>query len=185
MGRQGRTVLRGAVALGVAVPAVALALQPAQAGNGDGGGAVVAVDDLRDLQPGRVDPLDGATAGLTVVRHDGSTSFTFRLQHVQKTASERVFGAHLHVGPCVAGDGGAAKAHYNTDSLAGDTTPEISRDTEVWLDFQVNAGGSGHAFATVPFEIQPGQRSVVVHALPTAPNGTAGDRLACLPVVVR
>jgi hypothetical protein len=48
MGRQGRTVLRGAVAPGVAVPVVALAPQPAQ-----------------------VDALDGATAGLTVVEHDG------------------------------------------------------------------------------------------------------------------
>ena len=185
MGRQVRTVLRGAVALGVAVPVVVLALQPAQAGSGDGEGAVVAVDDLRDLQTGRVDALDGATAGLTVVEHDGTTSFTLRLQHVQKTARESVFGAHLHTGPCVAGNGGAAGPHYNADTVAGDATPEISRDTEAWLDFQVNAGGAGHALVTVPFEIEPGQRSVVVHARPTASDGTAGDRLACLPVVVR
>jgi hypothetical protein len=183
MGRQGRTVLRGAVALGVAVPVVALALQPAQAGNGRG--AVVVVDDLRDLQPGRVDPLDGATAGLTVVEHDGTTSFTFRLQHVQKTASERVFGAHLHTGRCVAGDGAVAGPHYNADVEAGDSTPEVSTRTEAWLDFQVNAGGSGHALVTVPFEVEPGVRSVVVHARPTAADGTAGDRLACVPVVVR
>lgn len=184
---QGRTALRLGAALGIAVPLAVIALQPAQAGNGQGeaGSAVVAVDGLRDLQPGRVDPLDGATAGLTVVEHDGTTSFTFRLQHVQKTAGERVFGAHLHTGTCVAGNGAAAGPHYNDDVIHGDTTPEISRDTEVWLDFQVNAGGAGHALVTVPFAIAPGERSVVVHALPTAPNGTAGDRLACLPVVVR
>jgi superoxide dismutase, Cu-Zn family len=35
----------------------------------------------------------------------------------------------------------------------------------------------------VPFEVEPGDRAVVVHAEATAPNGTAGPRLACLPVV--
>lgn len=181
MTRGTRTTLRGIVALGVTAPLVLLALQPAQAGNG----AVVAVDDLRDLQPTRVDALDGATAGLTMVERDGATYFTFRLQHVHKSASEAVFGAHLHTGPCVAGSGSSAGPHYNADVMAGDTTPEISRSAEVWLDFSVNAGGAGHALVSVPFTIQPGVRSVVVHALPTAPNGTAGDRLACLPVVVQ
>lgn len=185
MGRQGRTVLRGAVTLGVAVPVVLLALQPAQAGSGDENGTVVVIDELRDLRPDVADALDGATAGLTVVERDGTTSFTLRLQHVQRTASESVFGAHLHTGPCRAGDGPAARGHYNTDVEAGDPTPEISRRTEAWLDFRVNAGGSGHAVVTVPFEVEPGERSVVVHALPTAADGTAGARLACLPVEVR
>jgi hypothetical protein len=35
----------------------------------------------------------------------------------------------------------------------------------------------------VPFVPVPGERAVVVHAEETAPNGTAGARLVCLPVV--
>ena len=41
--------------------------------------------------------------------------------------------------------------HYNTDVLAGDPTPEISRRTEVWLDFRVDASGRARSYARVPF----------------------------------
>ena len=93
------------------------------------------------------------------------------------------FGAHLHLGPCVAGNGAAALAHYNTDVLAGVTPPEISEDTEVWLDFTVD-DGAGTATASVPFVPLPGTRSVVVHAMETDhETGGAGARLACVPVV--
>ena len=36
-------------------------------------------------------------------------------------ADDLTFGAHLHSGPCVAGDPAAALGHYNTDVMAGVT----------------------------------------------------------------
>jgi Cu-Zn family superoxide dismutase len=83
----------------------------------------------------------------------------------------------------VAGNGAAALGHYNTDVLAGVTPPEVSERTEVWLDLAVD-DGAATATASVPFVPLPGARSVVVHALATdSHTGTAGARLACLPVV--
>ena len=58
----------------------------------------------------------------------------------------------------------------------------LDDQTEVWLDFTVLPGGVGVATTRVPFVPQPGNRAVVIHAEATRPNGTAGARLACLPV---
>lgn len=188
MSRIGKTVSgrSGAVAtVAATVPLVALGIGGWPAAADDGRGAVVVVEGLRDLKPAQADPLDGAQAQVTITERDGSTYFTFRLQVVDRTASARTFGAHLHNGPCVAGNGGAAGPHYNDEAIHGDPTPVADRDTEVWLDFQVNAGGAGHALVSVPFEVVPAERSIVVHALPTAPGGGAGDRLACIPVDLR
>jgi len=45
----------------------------------------------------------------------------------------------------------------------------------------VNTDGIGHAEATRPWSLDDTtQRSVIIHALPTAANGTAGARLACI-----
>ncbi len=172
---------RTALAVGAAASAVAVAAgtSPAAAG-----GAVVYGGDLVDLQPTQEGPLDGATAGVTLVERGASTHVTFRLQHIAPSTTARVFGAHLHTGPCVAGNGSAAGPHYNDDVIHGDTTPAVNRSTEVWLDFQVNAGGAGHALVSVPFAVEPGTRSIVVHASPTRPDGQADARLACIPVVV-
>ena len=64
-----------------------------------------------------------------------------------------------------------------------DDEPEISEDTEVWLDFTVD-DGAATSTASVPFVPLPGDHSVVIHALATDHDtGLAGARLACLPVV--
>ena len=73
----------------------------------------------------------------------------------------------------------AAGPHYN---VSGTTPPLVSDQTEVWLDFTAATDGTGAADTTVPFLPTPGTRSVVIHAEATAPNGTAGPRLVCLPV---
>jgi hypothetical protein len=58
----------------------------------------------------------------------------------------------------------------------------VNNQTEVWLDFTATGGGTGQAVAHLPWEPDSGQHSGVIHELPTAANGTAGARLACLPV---
>ncbi|MGI8901664.1 MAG: hypothetical protein ACR2HA_12220 [Nocardioides sp.] len=179
---------RSVVTVGLLVPGLALGLglgaATGRASGSEGRAAVTVVEGLRDLQPSQTDALDGAKASLTIVEREESTYFALRLQNIERTDSTSVLGAHLHVGPCVAGNGVAAGAHYNDEAIHGDTTPSVSRDTEVWLEFRANAGGAAHALVTVPFTVVPGVRSVVVHALPTASDGTAGTRLACIPVVL-
>jgi Cu/Zn superoxide dismutase len=137
---------------------------------------VQAAGSLRDLQPGTPNATDGASATFWAVQGGGESTHVLILRGLNPASVGTTFGAHVHVGPCVAGDGLAAGPHYNTGGAA-------SPETEVWLDFTVRAGGYAVARTTVPFVIEPGTaRSVVIHALPTAPSGAAGARQACLPV---
>ena len=161
---------------------VALCALPVPALAGDRGPVVRASGALSDLQTGAVGPFDGATAEVQIVSSGASSHAVLRVRGIDGAEGD-TFGAHLHVGPCVTGIGAAALGHYNTDVLAGVTPPEISEDTEVWLDITVD-DGAGTATASVPFVPLAGNRSVVIHALATDHHtGAAGARLACLPVV--
>lgn len=161
---------------------VALIALPATANAGDHGPVVRASGPLADLQTATAGPFDGASAAVQIVSSGSGSHTVLRVRGIEGADGE-TFGAHLHAGPCVPGDGAAALGHYNTDVLAGVTPAEISEDTEVWLDFTVD-DGAGTATASVPFVPLPGARSVVVHALATDHHtGLAGARLACLPVV--
>ena len=132
---------------------------------------------LRDLQPATANPTDGATATLWAVQAGGEATYVLLVRGLNPASAGTTFGAHVHVGPCVAGNGAAAGPHYNSDGGVATT------ENEVWLDFTVLPGGYGVARTTVPFTIEPGDaQSVVIHALPTAPGGAAGGRQACLPV---
>ncbi len=135
---------------------------------------------LVDLQPATAGPLDGARAELTLGLHHGTTRARLSVTRIDRRAAGTAFATHLHVGPCVAGDGAAAGPHYNQDVVEGRTPARVNPRTEIWLDFTVRRGGKAHAATTVPFVPKPGRRSIVVHAVNS--DGTAGTRLACLPV---
>ena len=128
---------------------------------------------------GRTKRVDPATRTAKVRR--GFTIVRLKVEDLNRAAAGTHLGAHVHVGPCVAGNGGAALAHYNASTA---TPPVISDQTEVWLDFEISRKGKGRAEAVVPFVIPPGgAMSVVIHALQTNPDdGLAGPRWACLPV---
>lgn len=146
------------------------------------GTVVVAAGPLRDLDPATPGPFDDAAATLRIVATGSGSHAVLRVRGTAPEADGSTFGAHLHVGPCVAGDGAAAGAHYNTDVLAGVTPPEVGERTELWLDMTVHAGRA-RSTTSVPFVPAPGTRSVVIHAMETDHDtGTAGARLACLPV---
>ena len=66
--------------------------------------------------------------------------------------------------------------------IAGKVPPRVDASTEVWLDFTVSPTGAGNAMTVVRFTPRPGDRSIVIHEKPTDHHGTAGARLACLPV---
>lgn len=139
---------------------------------------------LRDLDTAHTGAFDGARARVLLVRNAAGATAHLRVEGIDLQAAGATFGAHLHFGPCVAGNGAAALGHYNSDVVAGRSPVEISPETEVWLDFTVTPTGKGSSTAVVPFTPTPGARSVVIHALATDHHtGGAGARLACLPVV--
>jgi Cu/Zn superoxide dismutase len=124
--------------------------------------------------------FDGARAKVQLQTDGDSTRMALVVRGIDPSLAGGRYGAHLHVGPCVAGDGAAALGHYNVSTA---DPVVISDQTEVWLDFTVTADGEGRSGARVPFVPVPDDRSVVIHALPTNPvTGAAGARLACLPV---
>ena len=172
--------MRRSIAIGAAA-AAALTVQlatPASAAPTRARGA----GELRDLQLATAQPTDHATAQVVAVESDGSTTVQLKVQGIDHDAVGIGFGAHVHVGSCVTGDGAAAGPHYNSTG----TTP--SALNEVWLDFVVEANGTASAETTVPFVIPAGgAAAVVIHADETStgplpPAGVAGPRWACLPV---
>ena len=171
--------------LAVATAIVALFAAPAAASAAPHGPLVRASGPLSDLQPTTAGPFDGARAAFQLVVSAKGSHAVLRVSGIGAAAEDETFGAHLHAGPCVAGNGAAALGHYNTDVIAGILPPdnEISEETEVWLDITVD-DGAATSTATVPFVPLAGTRSVVIHAMETDHHtGLAGGRLACLPVV--
>ena len=170
----------------LAVPAIltlATVAATAPASADDLGLLVRSSGPLSDLQVAATGPFDGASATFQLVGSAQGSHGLLRVTGIGASADGDTFGAHLHVGPCVAGNGAAAGGHYNTDVEAGILPPEISEDTEMWLDITVD-DGAATATASVPFVPDAGIRSVVIHAQATDHHtGLAGARLACLPVV--
>lgn len=189
-----RRVLRW-TGLGLVTAALAVVPSLAYAGSTDSGTdrdgnprpSIVSVTKapLTDLQaaPGVFDDARG-TVKMWGYRASGTSTFRLTIKNIDRNAYGMTYGAHLHSGSCVAGDPAAAGPHYNTDVIAGVTPPEISAETEVWLDFRVALKGKAEAWADVPFVPQSGTRSIVIHAMPTDPSGQAGARLACLPLAI-
>jgi hypothetical protein len=138
--------------------------------------------DLRDLQPGSPGPLDQAWARVELMTYKGASTVILRVRDIDPAAADRTFGAHMHTGPCIAGNGAAAGPHYNADAVAGRVPVTVSAQTEVWLDFTVSRTGSGSARAVAPFVPSPGNRSIVIHQDPTDHRGVAGPRMACIPL---
>ncbi len=166
-----RTVaaVTGAVLL---MPAAALALGPIRASG-----------PLTDLATSTSHALDDATARVQVVPAGDQTLVTLQVHGIDATLAGTPLGAHLHTGSCVEDDGPAAGPHFNIEVHEKVTPAEVSPHTEVWLDFTVTEDGTGSSVARVPFLVpDDAAASIVIHALPTAPDGSAGARVACLPV---
>lgn len=115
-----------------------------------------------------------ATAEVHVVTTgDVGSMISLHVRNADAVAG-RTFGAHVHQSPCGT-EASAAGGHYQ-HAPSGDL-----EGREVWLDFTVNRAGNGHAEARRPWAVdQSSLRSVVIHAAPTAPDGSAGARLACI-----
>jgi Cu/Zn superoxide dismutase len=138
---------------------------------------VQAAGPLVDLAPGSANTTDGAQGQFYAFTVGGQTTAVLVLTGLSDSVGQ-TFGAHVHVGPCVAGTPLAAGGHYR-DPVSAAPSPT----SEVWLDFTVLPGGVAVSRTTVPFVIPAGAaQSVVIHAAPTDTSGAAGARMACLPV---
>ena len=128
-----------------------------------------------DYTYGTSNPFADAHAVVHVVETgQGKSHITLRVSGVDAPAGQ-TFGAHVHQFPC-GSDPDAAGPHYQH---AGATRKLEER--EVWLDVTINKRGNGITHATRPWSVdQSLPRSVIIHADPTAENGTAGARLACI-----
>ena len=139
--------------------------------------------DVTDFETTSPDVFKDANASAVMIAMDGRSFFRLRVSGVAKAA---VYGVHLHQGTCDATDWNLAGKHYNVtwDPIKLAIMGEVSKKTEVWLDLDVDSDGDARSTATVSF-IPEGKRSIVLHAKQTAADGTAGDRLACLPFNIK
>jgi Cu/Zn superoxide dismutase len=159
-----------------ALAVVMLTAPPALANGEEGAHTIRSAGPLRDLSLATTDVTDGAFADVKATVHGSSMHVKLRLEGLLPAFAGQAFGAHVHSGSCLAGNGAAAGPHYNAGG-------GVSDHTEVWLDFTVGQNGRAKSDTHVEFTIPAGAASaVVIHALVTAPDGTAGARLACLPV---
>jgi hypothetical protein len=133
--------------------------------------------ELTDLSLDTDDVFDGASATAAMIGMEGSTFFRVGITGIDKSAAGNEYPAHLHQGPCEAGNGAAAGPHYNTNSIAG-LPPVVSAETEVMLDFEVDSVGNARVTSNVPFVPLPDVRSIVIHGQ----LSVGAPRLACLPL---
>jgi len=144
-------------------------------------------DDLSDLSTATPDVFDGARATAFMMSVNGESTFRLHVRGIDKRAVGKTYPAHLHEGPCVAGNGAAALGHYNTQKEEGLSAPYlVNGETEVHLDFTVSAPRSARVVAVVPFVPKPGDRSIVIHSnQPPVPPATSPARWACLPLHIQ
>ncbi|MFD7645314.1 superoxide dismutase [Kitasatospora sp. NPDC059795] len=139
----------------------------AQFDRADGFVAARAVTHAPDLVP------YGAQVRVTVHREEGRTTVAVELAGV---AGPHDFPAHVHTGYCGV-DPAASGPHYQHVANAD------SADNEVRMTVHTDAGGAGHASATVPWAFRPdGAHSLVLHAGTDAGRHAAADRVGCVDV---
>jgi superoxide dismutase, Cu-Zn family len=133
---------------------------------------------------GAANPAAGIKGSAKAIE-TGSMQMRVELEVTNVTPS-RMFGAHLHKLACEDTMGGTHYQHMPFTTMA--TDPAFANATnEAWLDFTTDATGKGSAKTTVAWVPTAGTaKSIVVHNMATATGagvaGTAGPKLACLPV---
>jgi hypothetical protein len=128
--------------------------------------------------------FDSAKAKLQVIqRSGGKTTFALKVEEIDGYAG-REFGSHLHVGACAPGNPGAASKHYTNPDL--DTNLPLE-EREIWFRVVPDENGVATDDTTVSYMPKDadgdGIMSIVIHRDPTKPDGTAGPREVCLPLV--
>jgi Cu-Zn family superoxide dismutase len=159
--------------------------------------------DLTDLSPLTADVYDGARATVVMFGMKNQSTFRVSIRGLSEKAIHQHYGAHLHTGPCGLTDPkdpntATVGPHYNTTPLIPGPTSgttvytKVSDQTEVWLNFHVDADRDARDTAVVSFVPDPKKaRSITFHASHTIRHesegtvGSAGAKLACLPLDIK
>jgi hypothetical protein len=130
---------------------------------------------------GTPNPAAGIKGSAKAIRVDGDK---MRVEMTLSGLSPKyTFGSHIHKLAC---DDMAAGGHYqHTPSPGAANDPGYANPTnEAWLDFTTDDAGAAAVKVDVGWVPRTGEaKSVIVHAMGTAPGGIAGAKLACLPLV--
>lgn len=145
--------------------------------------------ELTDLSPNTGDVYDGARATAVMIGMNNESTFRVTISGLKEDAIHQEYGAHLHTGPCGLDAAGNAtvRGHYNTTPTG--LPPVVNDEAEVWLNFHVSSDRNARATAIVPFVPDGGERSIAFHEKATIQHGagvgTAGSKLACLPLEIK
>ena len=145
---------------------------------GQGQGVVMVYSDVMN------NPIPpNATAAATAWDMGGTMRLTLA---VAGFPASRDFGAHLHKDPCDPPNKAGGHYQHNVAPMAEVSTPAYANTTnEAWLDFTTKADGTASAETTQPWVPRVGgAKAIIIHAMRTDVNGKAGDKLACLPMVL-
>lgn len=112
---------------------------------------------------------------------------TFTLLTVRGLVPGHEYGSHVHTGTC-GEDPLQSGSHYQNvpDPNPPSVDPEFANPrNEIWLDFQADARGNGHAFSAVEWQFGDRPAGAVViheHFTLTDPGeaGVAGARVGCV-----
>jgi superoxide dismutase, Cu-Zn family len=141
---------------------------------------------VSDLSTDKPDVFDGARATAMMIAVDGGSFFSLRVRGIDDTSDGKKYPVHLHEGPCVAGEGGAALGHYNDDKMNNVVNWVATAKNEVWLDLEVNSEGTARSTSRVNFVPKADKRSIVIHSdAAPVPPATSPARLACLPLEIK
>ena len=186
--RAARTGAVLAASVGLTAAAVLAVAAPALAGadvvRASGGLVTYAPTTTLERVPGT------ARGRLQVVASPrGTTTFVLVLHGLLPDSD---YGVHAHVADCVDRQGAGHFQAVPAPSPEENDSRFANPRNEVWLDVETDAEGSGTARAVVTWQFRPGQgpRSVIIHRDRTSTEdaagraGTAGPKLACLPVAL-
>jgi superoxide dismutase, Cu-Zn family len=128
-------------------------------------------------------PVDSwATVGVST--EEDTTAFTLDVNGLE---ADRDFGAHLHTDPCGPEPEDSGPHYQNEpDPEQPSTDPAYANpENEVWLDFTTDSAGAATADTEVEWTVREGEaNSVVLHEEHTDEHGQAGDRLACIDLLL-
>lgn len=154
-----------------AAPTTAVAPTPQQGVRLTGGGEFNTKDTSAIVYDTKLVP-PGAQASVTVESADGQTRTSFVAEGL---LPDRKYGVHLHAKPCGVkpDDSGPHFQHAHASPSA---------TNEVWLDIKTDSSGAATSASRNPWALTPDRvpHSLVIHTSATAPDGTAGGRVACL-----
>jgi Cu-Zn family superoxide dismutase len=129
----------------------------------------------------------GARGAVQSRSGEGTTTVMLAVRGLERN---RVYGAHVHTGPCgEQPDAAGPHFQYSEDPVQPSVDPTFANpQNEIWLDLTTDDTGAGSAESTVAWTFPEDRRpkSVVLHADHTSSEpgeaGAAGARVACISV---